>query len=128
MTKTERERYREELTQLAQRLTGELRPLREEALQSSGGEASGNLSNAPMHLADLGTDTFEQEMALCLLENKSEKMQEITEAIRRLDEGTFGTCENCEKAIGKERLRALPFTRYCVRCAAQIDSEDAVRV
>jgi RNA polymerase-binding protein DksA len=98
--------------------------LREEALQAQGGEASGSLSNAPLHLADLGTDNAEQEVLLNLLETKTELFQQIQAALDRLDQGTYGTCQRCGQAIAVERLTALPFTAHCIRCAELVPAMD----
>ena len=128
MTKAERERYRSRLKDLARRMNGDVDTLREEAMQAQGGEASGNLSNAPMHLADLGTENFQQELSLSLLEGKTGLLTDVSDALQRLDDGTFGVCENCQQPISKDRLDALPYTRHCIECAGRLDREDAVRV
>jgi len=128
MTKAERERYRGRLNELARRMNGDVDTLRDEALKAQGGEASGNLSNAPMHLADLGTENFQQELSLSLLEGKTGLLTDVSDALQRLDDGTFGVCENCQQPISKERLDALPFTRHCIACASRLDAGDAVRV
>ena len=93
------------------------------------GEPSGNLSNTPFHTADLATDTFEQEVSVSLLENKRQIEGEVAGALDRLDQGTYGQCEGCGKQINKDRLQALPYTRYCVACArvAEKNGEDGQR-
>jgi RNA polymerase-binding protein DksA len=120
MTKTELESFRQQLQSLRHRLNGDVSHLADEALRRAGGEASGNLSNMPLHMADLGTDNFEQEFTLSLLENEEKSLDEINAALQRIDKGTFGVCEECQKPIPKERLRALPHTRYCVECARKV--------
>lgn len=120
MTKADLETYRETLLALRNRLTGDVAHLADEALRARGGEASGSLSNAPLHMADLGTDNFEQEFTLSLLQNQEQALKEITEALERVRQGTFGRCEECEGAIPKARLQALPYTRHCVACARKL--------
>jgi RNA polymerase-binding transcription factor DksA len=120
MTKTEMESYRRRLLALKRRLGGDLSDLEKEALRSAGGEASGSLSNVPVHPADLGTDTFEEELALDLLENQQQIAQEVLDALDRIERATYGRCENCGKDIPRERLQALPYTRYCVQCAERL--------
>jgi RNA polymerase-binding transcription factor DksA len=71
-------------------------------------------------MADLGTDSFEQEFTLGLLENDEQKLKEIDAALGRIEQGTFGRCEECGKDLSKERLEALPYTRYCVQCARDL--------
>jgi len=125
MTKTELEGFRQQLLRLKQRLNGDVSQLSDEALRGTGGDASGNLSSVPLHLADLGTDAFEEEITLGLLENADAMMEEINGALGRLDQGTYGVCEECAKAIGKERLEALPWTRHCIRCAQRAQAGPA---
>jgi RNA polymerase-binding transcription factor DksA len=117
MTKKELNDFRRQLTDLGKRLNGEWTELERAALRGTGGEASGNLSNAPLHLADLGSDTFEQELSLSLLENENQQLAEVVAAVRRIDEGTFGRCEDCSKQISMERLKAVPYARLCIDCA-----------
>lgn len=120
MTKAELDTYQKTLLLLRARLTGEVSRLAEEAMRSRGGEGSGSLSNAPLHLADLGTDNFEQEFTLGLLQNQEQALTEIDEALERLRRGAFGRCEECQGAIPKARLQALPYTRHCVACARKL--------
>lgn len=117
MTQTDLGRYRKQLDELAARLEANLTSLREEALRGAGGEPSGNLSNAPLHPADLGSDQFDQETNLGLLEIEGSTLAEVNEALRRTRDGTFGRCQGCGREITRSRLDALPYTRYCVDCA-----------
>ena len=120
MTKAELDTYQETLLALRNRLSGDVSHLADEALRARGGEASGSLSNAPLHMADLGTDNFEQDFTLGLLQNQEQALTEIGEALERLRRGTFGHCEECQSAIPKARLKALPYTRHCVACARKL--------
>jgi DnaK suppressor protein len=125
MTASEREGFRRRLLVLADRLKGDVSGLSKEALRVSGGEASGNLSNMPFHTADLGTDNFEQEMSVSLLENQDQILEDIAAAMRRLENGTYGQCELCGKEIPKARLNATPHTPYCIDCARQLEEDGA---
>ena len=120
MTKADLDTYQEMLLALRRRLNGDVSHLADEALRAMGGEASGSLSNAPLHMADLGTDNFEQEFTLSLLQNQEQALDEIREALSRIDRGTFGQCEECHQPIPKARLQALPYTRHCVACARKL--------
>jgi DnaK suppressor protein len=120
MTEADRNVFRDRLLSLRQRLSGEVSHLAEEALRGRGGEASGSLSNAPLHMADLGTDNAEQDFTLKLLENQEHALTEIDDALERLRQGTFGRCEECGGTIPKGRLQALPYTRHCVACARKV--------
>lgn len=94
----------------------------------TGGQADGGLSNAPMHIADMGTDAFQQEMSSALLENEQYLLEEAVAALRRLDTGAYGECETCGRQIAPERLDAIPYTRYCVKCAAGSNTAPTVNV
>ena len=120
MTKTELESYRQSLLALRSRHNGDVSHLTDEALRRTSGGSAGNLSNMPIHMADLGTDNFEQELALSLMENETQLLEEVVDALARIDAGTFGRCENCGQEIPKERLDAVPYARYCVRCAQKL--------
>ena len=96
-------------------LQGDVKTLEDEACKK-GTDAAGDLSTLPMHLADLGTDSHEQDISLGLMENETDELHEIQEAFERIKDGSFGLCENCKKKIPKERLKAIPYARLCVSC------------
>jgi len=120
MTKNQLEKYREALLALRSRLKGDVSHLTSEALRKDSGGAGGNLSNTPIHMADLGSDAFEQEFTLSLLENEEQTLEQIAAALKRIDQGSFGRCEECTGPIPTARLQALPFTRHCVECARKL--------
>ena len=78
---------------------------------------------AANHLADFGTESFEQEFNLSLLQSRELTLLEIDAAIRRIREGSFGICEDCGCIIPVARLEAIPYTRLCVACQARRESE-----
>lgn len=123
MTKSELNRYRQALLSMGKRLQGDFSGVASEALRSTGGAASGNLSNAPFHLADLSSDTMEHEVAVSLLENQGILLEQIAAALDRIGKGTFGICQECQQPIPGARLDALPYTSYCVTCAARVQAE-----
>ena len=125
MKQADIERYRDQLLVIYRRLKGDVSSLEQGAYRQTGGEASGKLSNMPLHMADLGTDTFEQEVTLSLLENEENQLLEITNALERIRQGKFGTCERCGRAISAERLDAVPYTRYCAGCARAAEGDGA---
>ena len=124
MNATLAEGFRQQLLDLAGRLRGDLAGLRSEALRRAGGEASGSLSNAPLHLADLATDHFEQQVAAGLLENQEQVLDSINGALERLDAGTFGVCEECGGPIPVERLRVVPYAPRCRDCEERVEREE----
>lgn len=116
----EAQEYREQLQGLLRRLRGVREQLAGEALHPTGGEAAGGLSNVPLHLGDLGSQTFEEEMLLGLLENEEQLMAEVNCALERLEQGVYGRCEQCGREISRQRLRALPYVRHCLACAQRL--------
>jgi RNA polymerase-binding protein DksA len=120
MTKSDLENYRRTLLTLRSRLSGNISHLTEEALRTNGNQTGGNLSNAPIHMADLGSDSFEQEFTLSLLQNEEQVLEQIREALERIEHGTFGRCEECGGVITKGRLQAVPYARHCVKCARKV--------
>jgi RNA polymerase-binding transcription factor DksA len=122
MTSTALQRYQARLRQLAQRVQATAAEAEAQARRPTGGEAAGDLSNTPIHLADIGSEVYAQELEATLLENEQYLQREILDALHRIEQGTFGRCENCGQGISAERLEALPYARYCVRCAAELHS------
>jgi RNA polymerase-binding transcription factor DksA len=122
MTKKKLETHRKQLQKLSVRLGGDISALEDHARAPTGGQAVGSLSNAPMHLGDMGTDVYLQELNATLLENEEYLRGEVLAAMERIDNGTFGTCESCGKKILEERLELLPYARYCTPCAERLQA------
>ena len=89
-------------------------------------DSVGELSSYDQHQADLGTETFEREKDLSILEQVEAELADVEHALRRLDEGTYGMCEVCGKPIPEERLEAMPATRLCLE--HQSEAEREVRI
>lgn len=125
MTEQQLDNHRRRLRALADQLQGNIPALRDSALRGTGGEASGNLSNAPLHLADLANDNFEQEVAVSLLQNEQQVLAAIEGAFDRLDAGTYGKCIRCGIEIPEERLVAMPYAARCVPCEQIVEKDGA---
>ncbi|HUV62564.1 MAG TPA: TraR/DksA C4-type zinc finger protein [Sedimentisphaerales bacterium] len=80
-----------------------------------------DLSNLPIHMADLGTDNYEIENIIGLMSSERKMLSEIDEALGRIAEGTYGICEGNGEPIPKLRLNAIPWARYCVPCATLLE-------
>lgn len=114
--------YRNILSILQARLRGDVEQLQEEALA---GSQSGNDPRSSNHMAEMGSDAWDLDFSLHLVENDQEVMKEISAALKRIENGSFGMCEGClEKGISdvkaripKARLQAIPYARNCVGCA-----------
>jgi RNA polymerase-binding transcription factor DksA len=80
-----------------------------------------DLSNLPIHMADAGTDSYEIENTLGLVESERRLITDIDDALERIDIGTYGICEGSGKPIPKARLKAIPWARYCVEHARLLE-------
>jgi DnaK suppressor protein len=106
--------FRHLLLQIRRQLLGDVDHMESEALNTSRSDASGDLSLMPIHMADIGTDNYEREFTIGLIENETETLREIDAALERIEAGTYGVCEATRKPIGKARLKVMPWARYCV--------------
>lgn len=88
-------------------------------------DASGDLSGYTFHMADVATDNFDREFSLDLATNEQELLNRIDEAIRKIDEGTYGLCESCKAKISMERLKAIPYARLCIKCKEEEEKKRA---
>jgi RNA polymerase-binding transcription factor DksA len=100
----------------------------EETLRRSSKEDSGDLSSYGQHMADAGTESYERDFALSLVSSEQDALYEIDEALRRIHEGTYGVCEITGKPISRERLRAVPFTRYSVEGQREVEKRQTRQV
>jgi RNA polymerase-binding transcription factor DksA len=114
---------RQRLVEERQRLDGVRSTFDGEGLDQSAAESLGELSSYDQHQADVGTETFEREKDLSILEQVEAELADVEHALRRLDEGTYGTCEVCGKPIPDERLEAMPAARLCLEHQAEAERE-----
>ena len=110
---------RDTLQGLRARLRGDLDQMTDEALRRDNNGGTGNLSNVPLHMADLGTDNYDQEFTLGLIENEQSTLELVNEALSRMEQGSYGLCVECSEPISKPRLQAIPYARHCIRCAGR---------
>jgi RNA polymerase-binding transcription factor DksA len=106
--------FRERLLLVRRQLAGDLDHMENEALKKNRSDAAGDLSLMPIHMADIGTDNYEREFTIGLIENETETLKEIDAALERIENGTYGICQATRKPISKARLKVVPWTRYCV--------------
>jgi RNA polymerase-binding transcription factor DksA len=121
MDRAKVEKFRERLETLRGRIRDDGLRAADQAFDSVNGE----LSHVPMHLGDLGSEEFLRDMSAVLAENEGYLASEVRDALERLERGTFGKCERCDKAIPFARLDAIPFARHCVKCAAEFNGAPA---
>jgi len=118
MKKTDLLAYKEKLHAIRARLRGDVSAMAEVALRKSGLEGSDG-NSMPIHMAELGSDNFDQEFTLGLMEAEESTLDLIEAALRRIAEGTYGRCVQCDGVIPKARLKAIPYTPVCIRCAEE---------
>jgi len=123
LTKEQLEQFRKQLLNLRDRIVDEINFLAGDNLNHSQREASGDLSNYGIHMADQGTDNFDREFALSLVSNEQEILYEIDEALNRIEQGTYGICEMTGRPIENERLKVLPYARYCREAQEQLEKK-----
>jgi DnaK suppressor protein len=118
MNRAELKVYKDLLLRLRARLHGDVAHLQERALRQSRTEAAGDLSSMPIHMADIGSDNYEQEFSLSLMQNDGMALEKIQVSLDRIEDGTYGSCEECGAKIPKTRLNAIPYSTHCVKCAS----------
>ena len=115
LTAEDRRAYRERLLKLTERVSGDVAQLQDEALRPTGSE--GTAADAPAHGAAPVSSEADEDVARTVLVSEEQILAAARAALARLDEGTFGRCDRCGRAITKARLNAVPYARHCVRCA-----------
>ena len=113
LTAAEIAKFRELLLAKRRELLGNVSTMEDETFKKERSE----LSSMPFHMADAGSDNFEQEFSLDLMDSEKKMLKEINDALGRIGEGTFGVCEGKGESISRARLNAIPWARYCVACA-----------
>ena len=117
MKKADVKIYKERLLALRARLRGDVNRMADSALSKSRTEAHGDLSSMPIHMADIGSDNFEQEFTLSLMATEEGTLEAIESALERIEDGVYGRCTECNGVIPKTRLNAIPYTPLCIKCA-----------
>ena len=98
-------------------ILGDVRSMEDETLRRQ----SSDLSNMPTHMADAGSDNYEIEHTLGLMDSERKLVKEIDEALDRIENGTYAICQGNGKPIPKARLEAIPWARYCVEYASMLE-------
>ena len=114
--------FRIALETMRARLRGDVSTMADAALRHTGADASGDLSRMPIHMADIGTDAYEQEFTLSLVANEEGTLELVELALERIKLRKFGLCEECGGMIAKKRLEAIPFAPMCIRCAEKMEN------
>ena len=118
MKKAEMKPYKEMLLGLRARLRGDVTTMADAALKKTRMESNGDLSSMPIHMADIGSDNYEQEFTLSMMETEESTLEAVETALEQIEDGSYGKCDDCGKAIRKTRLKAIPYTPLCIDCAS----------
>jgi RNA polymerase-binding protein DksA len=116
MEKAKTEYFKRRLLKLKNEQEKEIEGLGQNCLHACAKEQAGNLSSCSIHMADIAGDVYEQEKEIGIMGNAFLTLQKIDEALLRIDRGSFGTCQSCQKEIDLDRLEAMPFARLCIDC------------
>ena len=111
------EQFRKLLLERGAEILGDMVSMSRDALHAE----SANLSHMPIHMADVSSDSYDQELTLGLVESERQTVYEINEALQRIQDGTYGICEATGKPIGKARLKAKPWAKYCIEAAREME-------
>jgi len=115
-TKKELEYFRQLILKIKDKAIEEIKHISEDTLKKSQKDAAGDISGYTYHMADVASDTYDREFSLGLASNEREALYELDDAIKKIEEGTFGICEECKSLISKTRLKAVPYARLCLKC------------
>ena len=97
------------------KLAEEIKSIAREAATSPR-DASGDLSAYTVHMADMAADTFDRELSMNIASSEQEILYQIDDALKRLDDGSYGVCQQCNQPIAMSRLKAVPYASLCIAC------------
>ena len=123
ISKEELAKLKEQLEIHRKQIAGGIDHIERDMLNKSQRDSSGDLSGYSFHMADQATDNFDTEFTFDLASNEQRFLNEIADALKRIEEGTFGVCEQCEKPIALKRLKAVPYARNCIKCQEESEKK-----
>ena len=116
MKKVELKKYKRLLEEKKKAMIDEMKETMKSHISTTIKDSTGDLSSYSYHMADQGTDAMERELAFMFASKSGRLVYHIDEALRRIEEGTYGLCERCNKPISTARLQAVPHARMCIEC------------
>jgi RNA polymerase-binding protein DksA len=119
MLKKDLNKYRALLIKEREKIGGGINHIAQDALKTSQREASGDLSGYSFHMADVASDNYEVEFSLGRASDEQNTLYIIDEALKRVEDGSYGSCTQCGKQIPRKRLNALPHTELCIACQSK---------
>ena len=121
LTKKDMSQFKELLIQHLKVMEGDV-SMMEDDLNSSR-QSSGSFSKIPTHPSDIGGDNFEQDFTYERIEAEGIEIGEINDALKKIKEGSYGVCERCDSNIRKQRLKAIPYCKFCITCQEEVEKE-----
>ena len=115
--------FKKILIEKKKEINDQINHISSETLKKSQKDASGDLSGYSFHMADVATDNYDREFNLDLADNERNILYEIDAALKKMEEGAFGICEDCDKFIPKKRLKAVPYAKLCIKCQEAKESK-----
>lgn len=125
MERKDLDAMRGKLLEERERIVTDLQSL-EEQTASTPKDASGDLSSYSSHMADMGSDSMEREKAFMFAAVKRRRLDELELALKHMDAGTFGVCQNCGNPIPLKRLERMPGATLCVSCKEKQEKESPI--
>lgn len=118
-TKKDLLEFKKAVLKKKEEILAEIKHISEDTLKKSQKEASGDISGYTYHMADVASDNYDREFSLVLASNERELLYALDEALKKIEDGSFGICEDCKNLIAKNRLKALPYAPLCVKCQSK---------
>ncbi|MFA6282354.1 MAG: TraR/DksA C4-type zinc finger protein [Candidatus Omnitrophota bacterium] len=115
--------YKEKLINLKEEVMNQIREISEDTLMKSQKDISGDMSGYGSHIADVASDNYERDFSLGLVSDERKVLLEIEEALKRVENKSYGECVMCEKPIASTRLKALAYAKCCKKCQEKIEKE-----
>lgn len=115
--------YKKKLLELREKISEEIKHLGEYSMNKSQRDASGDLSAYTFHMADVASDSFDRDFSLDRVSEEQKMLYFIDEALKKIEDGSYGNCECCGEKISKERLKAIPYTKLCRNCQQKLEQK-----
>lgn len=115
-TKSDLKDFKKIVLKKKEEIFADLKHISDDTLRKSQKEASGDISGYTYHMADVATDNYDREFSLGLASGERKLLYELDDALKRIEEGTFGICDDCKSSIAKIRLKAVPSASLCIKC------------
>ena len=113
--------FKKLLLKIKEETTNDIKQMSSASSQSQK-DSSGDISGHALHMADVATDMYDREFNLGLASNDRELLYKVDSALKRVQDGTYGLCSECDKPIPMARLKAIPYVETCLKCQEKIEN------